>query len=86
MDLTNLENLRSSDEVKFVLCSKDDYEWSKEIILHYGLEKKCTVLLSPALGLLKPRDLVQWIIEDRLQVRLNLQIHKYIFNPGERMV
>jgi 7-carboxy-7-deazaguanine synthase len=86
MDFSNLERVKNSDEVKFVLCSRNDYEWSKEIISRYGLEEKCRVLLSPAFGLLHPRDLASWILDDRLCVRLNIQIHKYIFHPGERMV
>ena len=86
MDLTNLEIIKNSDEVKFVICSRDDYEWSKEIISQYGLEEKCKVLFSPGFGMLQPRDLAAWIIEDRLHVRLNIQIHKYIFDPRERGV
>ena len=86
MDLTNLEIIKNSDEVKFVICSRDDYEWSKEIISQYGLEERCKVLFSPGFGMLQPRDLAAWIIEDRLQVRLNIQLHKYIFDPRERGV
>ena len=86
MDFTNFEIIKNSDEVKFVICSRADYEWSKEIISQYGLEERCKVLLSPGFGMLQPRDLAAWIIEDRLKVRLNIQIHKYIFDPGERGV
>jgi 7-carboxy-7-deazaguanine synthase len=86
MDLTNLEVIKNSDEVKFVICSRDDYEWSKKIISQYGLEERCKVLFSPGFKMLQPRDLAAWIIEDRLRVRLNIQIHKYIFDPGERGV
>jgi 7-carboxy-7-deazaguanine synthase len=86
MELTNLEIIKNSDEVKFVICSRDDYEWSKELISRYRLEQRCTVLLSPGFGMLQPRQLAAWIIEDRLHVRLNIQIHKYIFAPGERGV
>lgn len=86
MDFTNLEIIKNSDEAKFVICSREDYEWSKEIISQYRLEERCKVLFSPGFGMLQPRDLAAWIIEDRLRVRLNIQIHKYIFDPGERMV
>ena len=86
MDLTNLEIIKNSDEVKFVICSRDDYEWSKGIISQYALEGRCKVLFSPGFGMLQPRDLAAWIIEDRLYVRLNIQLHKYIFDPGERGV
>jgi 7-carboxy-7-deazaguanine synthase len=86
MDMANLGLIKSTDEVKFVICSRDDYEWSKKIISHYGLEGRCEVLFSPAFGMLQPRELAAWIIEDRLHVRLNIQLHKYIFAPGERGV
>lgn len=86
MDFSNLEIIKNSDEAKFVICSREDYEWSKEIISQYRLEERCKVLFSPGFGMLQPRDLAAWIIEDRLRVRLNIQIHKYIFDPGERMV
>ena len=86
MDLENLELIKNSDEVKFVICSRDDYEWSKGIVSQYGLEERCKVLFSPGFGMLQPRDLAAWIIEDRLHVRLNIQLHKYIFDPGERGV
>ena len=86
MDLTNLKKIKTSDEVKFVICSRADYEWSKKLISEYALEARCKVLLSPGFGMIKPGDLVAWIIEDRLRVRLNIQVHKYIFDPNERRV
>ena len=86
MDFTNLELVKNTDEVKFVICSRDDYEWSKKIVSQYGLEERCKVLFSPGFGILQPRDLAAWIIEDRLRVRLNMQLHKYIFDPRERGV
>ncbi len=86
MDFTNLEIIKNSDEVKFVICSRVDYEWSKKIVSQYELEERCKVLFSPGFGMLQPRDLAAWIIQDRLHVRLNIQIHKYIFGPNERSV
>ncbi|MDH4231792.1 MAG: radical SAM protein [Nitrospirota bacterium] len=86
MDFSNLEKIKNSDEVKFVLCSRNDYEWTKKLVARYRLEERCEVLLSPAFGLLHPGELASWILDDRLRVRLNIQIHKYIFHPGERMV
>lgn len=86
MDFTNLKIIKTSDEVKFVICSRADYEWSKKLILEYALEEKCKVLLSPGFGMIRPGDLAAWIIEDRLHARLNIQLHKYIFDPGERGV
>jgi len=79
MDLTNLENIKSTDEIKFVVTNRTDYEWSKDIIHKYNLINKCHLLLSPAYGILPSEDLARWIIKDRLKARLNLQLHKYIF-------
>ena len=86
MDFTNLDFIKQTDEVKFVICNREDYEWSKNIIASYRLPEKCEVLLSPAFNVLEPSLLTRWIIEDCLNVRLNLQIHKYIFGPGQRAV
>jgi 7-carboxy-7-deazaguanine synthase len=55
-------------------------------VQEYGTSRRCTVLFSPAYGSLAPRDLAEWILADRLDVRLNLQLHKYIYGPHERMV
>jgi 7-carboxy-7-deazaguanine synthase len=85
-DFSNFDYLKPSDEIKFVICDRRDYEWAKDVIGKYKLKGRCHILFSPALGLLVPSDLAKWITEDRLEVRLNLQIHKYIFGPDERMV
>jgi 7-carboxy-7-deazaguanine synthase len=85
-DYTNLGHLKKTDEVKFVICDRDDYTWAKKVVQEYGLSERCTVLFSPAFGLLAPRSLAEWILADRLDVRLNLQLHKYIYGPHERMV
>ncbi len=86
MDLENLKHLKRSDQLKFVITDREDYAWSRDMIVGRDLADVCTVLLSPAFGILHPRDLVRWILEDRLRVRLNLQLHKYIFGPHERGV
>jgi len=86
MDLRNFDYIKKSDEIKFVLCDRNDYEWSKDIIASHRLAGKSEVLLSPAFGVLEPRRLTEWILEDRLDVRLNLQLHKYIFGPDARGV
>ena len=78
----NLEVLKTSDELKFVLAHHEDFLWAQSIIEQHGLIGRCQLLFSPAFGLLKPRDLVQWILETRLPVRLNLQLHKYIWHPS----
>ncbi len=86
MDLTNLEYLKPSDEVKFVLVSKEDYKWARKFIKKHSLDVKCKVLLSPAFGMLEPDALSAWMIEDRISARLNLQVHKYIFGPDKKGV
>ena len=86
MDFSNLAHLKQSDEIKFVLTGRADYEWAKEIMRKYALGDKCHVLLSPVFGNLSPEQLAGWILEDRLDVRLNLQLHNYIFGPGRKGV
>ena len=86
MDLTNLEMIKHSDEIKFVLTGRDDYEWTKEMIRAHNLTDRCTILLSPTFGTLQPEDLAAWMIQDRIGARLNLQLHKYIFGPERRGV
>jgi 7-carboxy-7-deazaguanine synthase len=86
MDFSNLEYIKSTDEIKFVLTGLDDYIWAKEIIRKNNLPYRCHVLLSPAYGILKPEDLAKWMLEDRLEARLNLQIHKYIFGAQRKGV
>lgn len=80
MLLSNLTLLKKADEVKFVLCSRADYEWAREFIKTHSLTERCNVLFSPAFGMIDPEELSGWIIEDRMNVRLNIQIHKYIYS------
>ncbi len=86
MNFSNLYYLRKEDEVKFVLTDRNDYEWSKAIVEKYKLIDKCHVLFSPAHGILHPQALAKWLIEDKLGVRLNLQLHKYIYGSEQRGV
>lgn len=86
MDLMNLKHLKLHDEVKLVVMDREDYEWVKGFIKDYGLWDKCKILLSPAYGSLLPEVLSQWIIEDKLAVRLNMQLHKYIYGAEKRGV
>jgi len=81
-----LETLRPRDAVKFVVASEADYRWAADVIRTRRLAERTEVLLSPVHGDLEPRDLVSWILRDRLQVRVNLQIHKYIWSPDTRGV
>lgn len=83
----NLARLRSHDEVKFVLVNRSDYQFAKETCKQYNLFGKANaILFSPVHGVLDPKELVKWILEDQLQVRLNLQLHKYIWSPATRGV
>ncbi len=82
----NLDFLKATDEIKFVIADRSDYDWARTIIKSQQLEEKFTVLMSPAFGLLDPADLVYWIVNDKLDVRLNLQQHKYIWSPRKKGV
>jgi len=86
MDITNFDHIKKTDEIKFVISQKSDYEWSKEIIKQHGLINKCNILISPAYGILSPEELAGWILQDRLNVRLNIQIQKCIYGHDKRGV
>lgn len=87
MKWENMDMLVSHDEVKFVVADRKDYEWANEIINKYKLiEKVAAVQLSPVFGKLEPRVLSEWILNDGLKVRLNLQMHKFIWEPNKRGV
>ena len=76
----NLNHLTPTDEIKFVIADKADYEWSKKVLQDYELDKKVPVLFSPVFEKLKLKDLTEWILEDNLPVRLHTQLHKYIWD------
>ena len=80
----NIGELKKSDELKFVICSREDYQWSKTIIEKYKINDICPVLFSPCSELLDPRDLAEWILADQLPIRFQIQIHKILWNnqPG----
>ena len=75
----NLDHLQAQDEVKFVLCDEADYAWAKQVVRERGLAQKCGVLFSPSQGQLAPDQLAEWILRDRLPVRLQLQLHKLLW-------
>ena len=81
-DWSNIAHLRPHHEVKLVIASRADYEWSRDVIAEHDLAERCTVLLSPAWGLIEPRELVSWMLEDSLPVRFSLQIHKVIWDAN----
>ena len=76
----NRNHLTPTDEIKFVIADKADYEWSKKVLQDYELDKKVPVLFSPVFEKLKLKDLTEWILEDNLPVRLHTQLHKYIWD------
>jgi len=88
-DWSNIDHLRADrDEVKFVLASRRDYEWSRDAVRQYNLTERCrSVLFSPVFGEVDPKDIVAWMLEDGLnEVRFQLQMHKFIWPPAERGV
>ena len=82
----NVNYLKSSDELKFVIGNREDYDWAKGIIVKYDLMGKCSILFSVVFGELEPITLVNWILEDKLDVRFQLQMHKYIWHPETKGV
>jgi 7-carboxy-7-deazaguanine synthase len=82
----NIALLRPHDEVKLVLGHREDYLWAKQLIEKHALHTRCTVLMGVVWGALQPQELVQWILEDALPVRLNVQMHKYVWDPKTRGV
>ncbi len=80
----NLPLLRETDEIKFVLCGREDYDWARQTIAEHALTQRCAVLFSPSQGQLAPDQLADWILQDRLPVRFQLQLHKLLWGnqPG----
>ena len=80
----NLNLIHTKDEIKFVLCSREDYDWAKKILDQYKLTEKCHVLFSPVYQKLNATDLGNWILQDQLPVRLQIQLHKLLWGekPG----
>ena len=75
----NLRVLKPSDEIKFVLCDEADYQWAKSVLREHGLAQICPVLFSPVHGKLDATQLAEWVLHDRLRVRLQVQLHKYLW-------
>jgi 7-carboxy-7-deazaguanine synthase len=87
MDWDNLNRLRPRDEVKFVIQDRVDYEYARDAITRYGLVSRAAAIhMSPVHGVLNPRTLSEWVLADRLPVRVQLQLHKYIWPPDTRGV
>ena len=87
MDWQNLERLRPHDEVKFVIKDRADYQYARQVIGKYELAARAAAIhMSPVHGVLNPRELSEWVLADALPVRVQLQLHKYIWDPATRGV
>ncbi|MBW7942178.1 MAG: hypothetical protein H3C64_07180 [Candidatus Kuenenia stuttgartiensis] len=82
----NISHLTKKDEVKFVLSSRNDYEWARSMISKYHLTEIAHILMNPVYGMIQPSLIASWILEDHINVRLQLQMHKYIWGPETRGV
>jgi 7-carboxy-7-deazaguanine synthase len=82
--MDNLDHLKTTDQIKFVLCSRKDYEWACHLVKEYRLTERAQVLFSPSWQQLNPTDLADWIVQDKLSVRFQIQLHKILWNdqPG----
>lgn len=80
----NIALLKPADQLKFVICDREDYDWARHKMTELGLTGQCEILFSPIHGQLQPAELADWIIEDNLPVRMQVQLHKYLWNdePG----
>src|SRR5438477_7231129 len=84
---SNIEHLTKRDEVKFVIGSRADYEWSREKMREHNLAARChAVLFSPIFGRIDPREIVEWMLADNIEARFQLQMHKFIWSPTTRGV
>ncbi len=79
----NIELLKPHDQVKLVIADRDDYDWAVAVVKKYRLNERCMVLFSPAFGSLEPRQLAEWIIEDHLPVRFQMQLHKILWGDEQ---
>ena len=82
----NIEHLKRTDEIKFVIANRSDFDWAVAKIEEYGLEQRVELLASAAFGLVAPKDLAEWILESKKNIRINLQQHKYIWSPKAKGV
>ena len=78
-----VNDLQPHDEVKFVIGDREDFEWAKEMLNKYSLNERCAILFSPTFGKIEPSLIVEWILEENLPIRMQLQMHKHIWEPKE---
>jgi len=79
----NIDKLKSNDQLKFVICDRGDYDWACEKLAEYDVASHCEILFSPIHGELNPTDLADWIVKDNLPVRMQVQLHKYLWNDEQ---
>ncbi|WP_296591494.1 7-carboxy-7-deazaguanine synthase QueE [Methylophaga sp.] len=80
---SNIDLLNHHDQIKFVICNREDYDWAREQLSSLELIDRCEILFSPVHGDLTPTDLAEWIIADNLPVRMQIQLHKYLWNDAQ---
>jgi 7-carboxy-7-deazaguanine synthase len=83
---SNLDHLKPGDQVKFVLKDQEDYGWARDVLTRTRVHERQVVLLSPVFGELDPKRLAEWMLEDHVSARLQLQLHKLIWDPAARGV
>lgn len=81
--LSNIDVLKPTDQIKFVICSRKDYEWAKAMIAHHELSSKTQLIFSPSYGQIEPAQLAEWILQDNLPVRFQLQLHKVLWHDAK---
>ena len=80
---SNIDLLNPQDQIKFVICNREDYDWAREQLFSLELIDRCEILFSPVHGDFNPTDLAEWIIADNLPVRMQIQLHKYLWNDAQ---
>lgn len=83
---SNLDKLKPTDEIKFVIASRADWDWAEDVIREHRLDQRFTVLVSAVFGAVSPRELTDWLLASGLNARMQLQMHKYIWDPAARGV
>ncbi len=84
IDWNNIDRIRVNDNVKFVISHRKDFDWAVRTVQKYNLLTRSTVLFSPAFGILDPQNLAEWILQVSLPIRVQLQLHKYIWDPNKK--
>lgn len=86
MDWSNLALVKPTDEIKFVICDRNDFDWAQEVVREHNLTTRCPVLVSGAFGQVEPADLARWVLESGLNLRYQLQLHKVLWGARTRSV